>query len=232
MKKRVESSQTLLPFLKRVPLFAGLSDADLLGLACVCRLQKIPKGQILFQRGDAGSAAYLIRSGAIAMLVSTPDGRELVVNELHAGICFGELALLTGKPRSATAMATAPCEFLQLSRAELMEKLEQQPRVMWHLVESLAQRLAAATERESELAFLDAPARLARTLLQLERAQTVPGEIRISHEELARRIGVTRQTVTKVMGRWRRAGWIASRRHRIVLRDRRVLQERASQEIS
>lgn len=227
MKKRAENSETLLPFLKRVPLFAGLSETDLLVFACVCRLERVPKGYILFQRGDAASAAYLVRSGAIAILVSTLDGRELVVNELRAGDCFGELALLTGKPRSATAMAIEPSEFLLLPRAELMAQLEREPRVMRHLLESLAERLAATTERESELAFLDAPARLARTLLALEKAATPPEEIRISHDELARRIGATRQTVTKVLGRWRRAGWIASRRHRVVLRDRRALQERA-----
>src|SRR4051812_2451959 len=98
--RRAASPETLLPFLKRVPLFAGLTEAEMLVFACVCRLQQIPKGNILFQRGDPGSAAYVIRSGALAMLVSTPDGRELRINELHAGDCFGELALLTGKPRS------------------------------------------------------------------------------------------------------------------------------------
>src|ERR687883_670865 len=87
------------PLLRRVPLFAELNEAALTAFACVCHVKRLPKGYVLFHRGDPAAAAYVVRAGAIAMVVSTPDGRELVVNELRAGDCFGELALLTGRPR-------------------------------------------------------------------------------------------------------------------------------------
>jgi CRP-like cAMP-binding protein len=67
------------------------------------------------------------------------------------------------------------------------------------------------------LAFWDAQARLARILLQLEKQETEKGYVTISQEELAQRTGLTRQTAAKILGRWRRAGWLITGRGHILL---------------
>ncbi len=219
----------LLPFLKCVPLFADLNDSALNALARVSRVRTLPKGYILFSKDDPGEAAYVVRSGCISILLTTPDGRELVINEMRAGDCFGELALLTGQSRSAGAVAREPSEVVVIPREEFLAEVEAEPKLMRHLLGTIAQRLRLGTEREGALAFLDAPARLARILLQLDREASAEGFVTVSQEEIAQRIGVARQTAAKILGQWRRAGWIITGRGKIVLLNRAALRRRAQE---
>jgi len=215
----------LLTFLKRVPLLADLNDAALAMLARVSRVQKIPKGVTLFDQDDEGNAAYIVRAGSIAIVLNTPDGRELVINEMRAGDCFGELALLTDAPRSASAVAGEASELVVIPHEEFLAELEREPKLVRQLIGLIAERLRVSSERERALAFLDAPARLARMLLQLDRASSKEGVVRMAQEELAQRIGATRQTTAKILGQWRRKGWIITGRGRIVVLDRAALRQ-------
>ncbi len=86
----------LVPFLKRVSVFSELNDSALAVLARVSQIKSMRKGTVLFSQDDPGTAAFVVRSGSVAILLATLDGRELVINEMHSGDCFGELALLTG----------------------------------------------------------------------------------------------------------------------------------------
>lgn len=221
----------LLPFLKRVPLFADLDEAALSLLARVSRTRQLPKGYVLFARDEPGDAAYIVRSGSISILLTTPDGRELVINEMRAGDCFGELALLTGQSRSAGAVTREASEVVVIPREEFLAEVESQPKLMRHLLETMAQRLRVGTERESALAFLDAPQRLARILLELDRRASADGFVAISQEEIAQHVGVTRQTAAKILGQWRRAGWIITGRGKVVLLNRAALR-RQSEELA
>ncbi len=215
----------LLPFLQGVPLFADLDDSTLAVLARVSHIKQVSKGAVLFSQNDCGEAAYIVRSGVISIILCTADGRELVINEMRAGDCFGELALLTGAPRSATAITALPSELIVIPRQEFLTELERQPKLLQHLMAILAERLRASSERESALAFLDAPARLARVLLELVHAASKEGYVTISQEELAQRIGATRQTTAKILGQWRRKGWIVTGRGRIVVLDRNAMKK-------
>ncbi len=211
----------LLPFLKCIPLFADLSDSALTMIARVSHLKQLPKDQILFCQDDSADAAYIVRSGTIAIVLNTADGRQLVVNEIHPGDCFGELALLISAPRTASAIAIEPCELIVLPREPFLAEIMAEPSLMRHLIETLARRLRSSTEREGALAFLDAPVRLARILLQLDCAS---GSVATSQEELAQHIGITRQTAAKILGEWRRKGWIVTKRSKIVILDRVALK--------
>ncbi len=229
MNEPRRSSTDLAPFLRGVPLFAGLSDRALVSLARACGVWRVPKGETLFDQTDAAETMYVVRSGRIAILLSTPDGRELVINEMRAGDCFGELALLTGRPRSTSAVARESSEVVSIPRAEFMALLEAEPRLMRHMLEEMAQRLRASSELESALAFLDAPVRLARLLLDLDRRASADGYMILSQEDLAQRLGLTRQTVAKTLGKWRRAGWLLTGRGRIALLNRAALRRQAKE---
>jgi CRP/FNR family transcriptional regulator, cyclic AMP receptor protein len=219
------SHQELLSFLGCVPLFANLDHSTLESLARVSLTQQYPKGYFLFFQEDAGDAAYLVYEGTVAISLNMPDGRELVINEMRKGDFFGELALLGGEPRSATAIAKTPCGVIRIPRNEFLALLENEPKLMRHLLETIAHRLRTSGERESALAFLDAPDRLARFLIQRAQFEGESSDlVKISQEEIAQHIGVTRQTVAKILGSWRRSGWIITGRGRIMLVDREALQ--------
>jgi CRP/FNR family transcriptional regulator, cyclic AMP receptor protein len=189
----------------------------------------LPKGSIVFFQSDPAEALFLVHSGCIAIFLNSNDGRELVINEAHEGDYFGELSILTGLPRSASAVAREKSELLMIPAAAFLLLLDSQPSVVQRLLKLTAQRLTASTEREGALAFLDAAGRIVRYLLQLDLENSERGYMILSQEELAQRTGLTRQTVAKILGRWRRAGWLLTGRGRIMLLNRPAL-ERVAQE--
>src|SRR5512143_2471042 len=95
----------ILQFLCSLSLFEGVSQTSLATLARASRLKRAPKGTFIFFQADPAEAVYLVWRGAIAIRLENPDGRELVINEMSPGDCFGELGILTGQPRSTSAEA-------------------------------------------------------------------------------------------------------------------------------
>lgn len=220
----------LIAFLRTVPIFLGLDDGVIQSLAEVSHFRRVSKGQILFLQGDPGDAAYIVHQGIIAILFSTSDGRELVINEMRPGECFGELALILDEPRSAGALAREDSQVVWIPREAFLTQVEAEPKLMRNLLETIASRLVNSGERESALAFLHAPARIAQFLLQ--RAIEEEGQddlVTLSQEEVAQHIGVTRQTVAKILGDWRRDGWIITGRGKLMLVDMKALHNLADE---
>jgi CRP-like cAMP-binding protein len=93
----------------------------------------------------------------------------------------------------------------------------------------VASRLQRSGEREGALAFMDAQSRLARLLLEMDEQVLEKGYITTSQEELAHNTGLIRQTVAKVLGKWRRDGWLLTGRGRIMLLNRKALKELQNQ---
>ena len=229
MSKRALSSDQIFNCLKYSLIFDGCGEYELQKLAGDCRLRTIPKGSVVFFQADPGDALYLVISGSIAILLNSPDGRELLINEVRAGDYFGELSIITGQPRSASAVAREKSELLVLPASAFLQVLSDQPQIVRRLLELTSQRLSASSEREAALAFLDATGRIVRTLLQLDEENIDKGYMTLSQDELAQRTGMTRQTVARILGRWRRAGWLLTGRGRIMLLNRTALEEVAEQ---
>jgi CRP/FNR family cyclic AMP-dependent transcriptional regulator len=212
-------------FLRGLGLFAGISEASVLSMASASRILRYPKGSTIFFQDDPAEALYLVHKGTVAIVLTSIDGRELVINEMRDGELFGELAILTGQPRSTGALATTEAEVMLIPRQVFMKVVESEPKVTQRLLELTAHRLCASSGREGALAFMDADARLAKVLLEQDARSSDTGFVTISQEELARHTGLTRQTVAKSLGRWRRAGWLLTGRGKIVLLDRAAIAE-------
>jgi CRP/FNR family transcriptional regulator, cyclic AMP receptor protein len=212
-------------FLQNLELFKGCSKTSIDAIIQSTHSQKISKGHYLFFQTDPAEELFIIRSGMIAIILSSVDGRELVINVLHEPDYFGELSLITGQTRSTSAMAKIETEVLVIPRKTFMSVLDNELCLTRRILETTARRLSASSERESALAFLDAEARLARILLQQDQREFEKGYVTISQEELAQHAGLTRQTVAKTLGRWRRAGWLLTGRGRIMLLNHAALQD-------
>jgi CRP-like cAMP-binding protein len=207
-------------FLESLPVFAGLAQASLLSLANAGKFVQVEKGQFIFFQSDPSEKVYIVRSGLVSIVLGSPDGREMVINEMRPGDFFGEVGVLTREPRSASAVVRKEGVLMELPRQAFLRILADEPILARRILEMTANRLRNSSQRESALAFLDAQARLARLLLQLEELEeqkTEKGYVTISQEELAQRTGQTRQTVAKALGRWRRAGWLITGRGHIML---------------
>ncbi|MBI4387205.1 MAG: patatin-like phospholipase family protein [Elusimicrobia bacterium] len=140
-----EEISVWVPFLKRSLLFRDLSAEELEKVAVRLQPLSLPKGAVLYSRGDAGDAFYLITSGQVR-LFSERGGREVLTAFLGRGDSLGELSLLTGEPRSVTVKLDATSEFLVLSKKDFEEVARGNPSILIHLSRLIAQRMIHSTQ--------------------------------------------------------------------------------------
>lgn len=228
MRSKGDAVAEVSEFLEGLSLFSKLSESSALILARECRFKHVEKGEILFFQSDPSEAAYIVRTGNISIILNSSDGREMVINEMHSGDLFGELGILTKKSRSTSAIARTKSELLIVPRQVFLNVIEKEPQLALRILEMTAQRLQMSGKRESALAFMDAQARLARLLLELEEKEHDKGYVTISQEELAHHTGLIRQTVAKALGKWRRDGWLITGRGRILILNRKALEDMES----
>lgn len=225
MKSKGVVDQEVMDFLGGVPLFSRLKEASLQSLARASRFVHVRKGEVLFFQSDPSELAYIVRRGIVSIVLSSPDGREMVINEMRKGDLFGELGILTDKNRSTTAMARTDSEILVIPKKAFLRIVDDEPQLTRRMLEMTVARLQVSSERESALVFMDAQARLAHLLLDLDKQESELGYITISQDELAQRTGLIRQTVAKALGNWRRKGYLLTGRGRIVLLNHKALRE-------
>jgi len=212
--------------LGRARIFGGLEPGVLERLAGELRRRRFRRGEIIFHAGDPGDALFVVVSGAVKITLPTEDGDEAILATLRSGEAFGELALLDGAPRSASAAAMEPTQVLVLTRSRFEELVDAVPAIRTALLRTLAAEIRRLTEQVAELHFLDIPARLATRLLRLADEIGAPhpdGSIRldgrITQAELASMIGSTRQTVNRSLRGFAAAGLLRLERDAIVIVD-------------
>jgi CRP-like cAMP-binding protein len=215
--------------LRSSSVFAELDDAYLAGLASRLRSRHCARGQIIFAVGDPGTSLCIVESGKVDAVASSPDGKELVLNSFGPGDVFGELALLTGEPRSADAVAREPSHLLLLPRDDFLAFLEEHPRAAIALLTIVSRKLQHTTEQVQDVTFFDVPARLARVLLEL--AEAAPkgdgsAAFRVTQIDLAARIGATRESVNKWLRHFSDQELIAHGRGHVTILRPRALRQR------
>jgi CRP/FNR family transcriptional regulator, cyclic AMP receptor protein len=220
--------------LERNRLFRGLSAATIQQIAALAIRRVYPDGAIVFAQGDPGDALYGVVTGRIRISASTPGGKEMFLNIMEPGDTFGEIALLDGNPRTATASATAPAELLIILRAQFLALLQREPTLTIHLLQLLCQRIRWTSGWAEDSAMLAAPARLARRLLSLARLHGQNSgngvQLLISQEEMGSFLGLSRQVVNQYLQGWKAKGWVDLGRGKITVVDETALQAVAVRE--
>ena len=158
----------------------------------------------------------------------SPGGKEVFLNIMEPGDAFGEIALLDGSPRTATATAMARTELIVIPREAFSALLQSQPQLATHLIQLLCKRVRWTAEQMEDTALLSVPARLAKRLLSLASAlgrEPQRGtKITLSQEELAQFLGLSRQIVNQHLQTWRVQNWISLGRGSITLEDPQALE--------
>lgn len=217
--------------LRKVALFSHLSDEALGSLAGHMRRLAFRRGTMIFHKDQAGDALYVVSSGRVRLFVPAEGGEELTVDIAGPGEVFGELALLDGRPRSASAEAVEETVTYTINRETFQRALATIPGLAAGVIELLSARLRHVTEYAESLAFLDVHGRLARALLELADRYGVAGEgveidLDLTQAELATMIGATRERVNRALAVFRAQGLVVLRGRKIVLRDAQRLRER------
>lgn len=135
--------------LRRIPLFADIDPAKLKLLAFTSERLSYQPGQILFEQGDSGDAAYVVMSGEADILVDNGDER-IKVASVHANDFIGEIAILCDIPRTATVQASTKLETLKISKDRFLGLLTEFPEMAIEIMRVLADRLAITTAELSE----------------------------------------------------------------------------------
>src|SRR6476661_8921223 len=216
----------ILESLSAIPFFAGLDAEALERLAAGMRSRRFRRGEVIFHLGDPGDALFIIVSGEVKISLPSETGDEAILATLRPDDVFGELALLDGAPRSATATAMTAAETVVLPRDRFRELIATEAGVRDALLASIAGELRRLTTHVEELHFLDITGRLAARLVRLanESGTRLPdGGIRLRRNltqgDLAAMVGCTRQSVNKLLGQFTDDGLIRLEREGIVVTD-------------
>lgn len=134
--------------------FPGLPEEHLADVAREVEWVTLPSGALLFRQGEAGDAVYFLLQGALSVFAARDDGHEVRLGDVGPGESVGEMALLSGDARMASARATADCELLKLSRAGFDGLVTAHPAAMSVFAKTMAARLAKAARGRGAIAQL------------------------------------------------------------------------------
>ena len=223
---RMLVGRPVLDALAAIPFFAGLDRDALERLTGSMRSRRFRRGEVIFHLGDPGDALFVIMSGDVKISLPSETGEEAILATLGSGAVFGELALLDGAPRSASATALTATETVVLPRDRFRELIATEAGVRDALLASIAGELRRLTTHVEELHFLDITGRLAARLVRLAQdggTRTADGGIRLrknlTQGDLAAMVGCTRQSVNKLLGQFTDDGMIRLEREGIVVTD-------------
>lgn len=205
--------------LRQNPLFAALPSEARDACAALARQRDYPSGATVFLQGDPGDALYGIHHGQVRISIDSPGGVTRHLNLLGPGELFGEIALLDGGPRTATATIMEPTRLAVIGRRAFIDLLIAQPRLAIQLLALVSARARWASDLVEDAAFLPGPARLAKRILGLMRLAGPDRRIRVSQATLASFSGLSRQVVNQRLKAWSRAGYLETGRGTLKVLD-------------
>ena len=219
--------------LARSPLFHGIDTAELERIAAGMARRRYRRNEVVFHEGDPGDSLHVLVEGRVKITRASGEGEEAIVVVLSPGDTFGQIVLLDGAPRSATATAIEPTETLTMARGEFVALVDGSEAFRWHLMGGVARVVRRLTDQLAEAHFLDLPGRLALQLTRLaeESGQDGTRDIALSatmtQSDLAAMVGGTRQRVNRIMGEFTDDGLLKHHGGRILVCDLERLRARA-----
>jgi CRP/FNR family transcriptional regulator len=223
------NKQSLLQWLGETSLFAGMAEDhlwELLGIAMVVSYKR--RAQI-FAAGDPGSGFYLVKEGRVKIFMISPDGKEQILHVLGPGEPFGEAPVFAGRNFPAAAVALENCRLVFLPRDAFVALVTANPSLALNLLAVLSERLHQFTRMVDSLSLKEVPGRLAAHLLLLSRKQKNGDqlELELSKTQLASFLGTIPETLSRILSKLQRAGYLKINGSRIAILDRERLEELA-----
>src|SRR5882724_76215 len=195
-----------------------LSEADLREIAKRAVTRTFPKNTVVVSEGDRTDSLYIVVSGRAKVYVSDEKGKEIVLNDAGPGEYFGEMMLDEG-PRSASVMTTEPTRFLIVPKEDFSGFVAKSPEFSLHVMKKLIRRVRALTNDVKSLALMDVYGRVARMLIELavERDGALVIEEKPTQQEMASRIGASREMISRILTDLASGGYIEVERDLIVI---------------
>lgn len=224
-------SEEIRSYLRKSPLLQSLSEESLRRLAQQVRLVTWDRGRVILRTGDPGSAMMIVVSGRVKITTASPSGRERILNIIEPGETFGEMALLDGSPRCADAEAIENTTAIVIGSEAFDSLLQSDPAFARRVIADLCGRIRKTTALVEDTLFLSPATRLARRLRAMVHqnghgAETGPEWVLsgLSQQELADAVGLTRESVNRLLRNWQAEGLVSLKRRTVVLTNLAEIQ--------
>jgi CRP-like cAMP-binding protein len=213
--------------LRKHPYFADLEPEAFDQLCRYAKHSTLKRGATLFSKGDQGISLYAVISGSVKISISSPDGRNAILNIIGPGEIFGEIALLDGGARSTDASANTNCELFTIDKREFIPFVRSQPTLAMKFIELLCTRLRRTSDQVEQVILQNLPGRLASALLRLTEKQKLEPQgrtVAITQQEISEMVGMTRESINKQLRAWSARDWVRLEHGAIVVLKADLLQ--------
>ena len=211
-------------YLRQVEVFQDLTERQIYEVERSTRMSTVGAARIIFQPDDKPEALYLLKTGSVQIYRISPDGKRFIISNIEPGMFFGEMALLGQSVYDSFAETVEDSTLCVMSRRDVEYLMGRYPIVGVRIMQTLADRLSEAETQLEDLALKSLTSRLATLILRLtsEANARVTG---LTHNDLAERVGTSRETATQALNELKNSGLIAIGRKRIDVLNRQALED-------
>jgi CRP-like cAMP-binding protein len=189
-------------------MFADLPAADIQTIAEGCTLRSLEKGETLFREGEKAAGFYVVQTGRISIYRVTPDGREQIICIFQPPESFAEVTLATVESYPANAAALEASQVILVSKTHFRELVCRKPELALHMLASMSLHLKHLVQSLHDIKGRQIEGRLAEWLLQQTPADAASFELPVSKKTLAGQLGVTSETLSRTLARFRKEALI------------------------
>ena len=223
--------------LREMPIFAGLTEKDLVAIVADLRLKEYGKDDLIFRQGDESREIYFVLKGKVRIYKISPSGNETSIAIFSTNDVIGELAAIDAEPRSAAAKAITPVTLLAMSQERFLSALQTMPRFALGLARLLSDKLRWTASYAESIAQFDAAGRLLHIILihnerygeAVEPGKKFVFDLGLNQSDLASMVGARREWVNRILNEWRRRNLLEFDNGVITILDLpRVVAERDS----
>lgn len=211
--------------LRGIPIFSDIEDDALAKIARLGVRKKYKKGSVILMEEEAGMALFVIIAGKVKIVRTDDAGREVILSILSESDFFGEMAILDGLARSASAIAISRVELFMIHRQDFLKLLQDHPVVTIALLREMTMRLRRADTQIKSLSLKDAAGRVANVILQLaDDIGTIrKGRVEIDElplqQDLANMAGTSRETISRTMHAFVKKGHLEIQGNKLIIKD-------------
>ncbi|MES2298113.1 MAG: Crp/Fnr family transcriptional regulator [Pseudomonadota bacterium] len=216
--------------LRKIPLFAELSEAELTLVKTELRIRNYPKRSVVLHKGGSGDGLLFLLGGQLQVIDVTEDGRAIGLRMLAPGDFFGEIALINNSTRSASVVAMSEVLVAFLPAPTAMHLFSHSPSVANQMLRHLAQKIQRDSEFRALLSINNTAKRIYSYLALMQKNK--PGDKSVvenlpTHQDIANMINTSRETVTRALLQLVQQGVVQKDSHRLIILDPAALQKLA-----
>ena len=210
-------------FLKEIPLFSGLSEDQIERIKEISYSKNYLKGEVIFNPSEKGDHFFILRKGKVKVF-KTAKGKEQIIKIFDKPALFGEAASFTGKNFPAWAEAIENSEILIIPRHRFLQLLKEDPEIGMKLLSVMAQRLIHLTNVIENLSLKNALSKVASYILR-KYEELEEKEIPFSTSMASMELGLTKETVSRMLGKLKELGIIEKSKSRIRIKNLEALKD-------